>query len=117
MKKWIASLAILFMSELAAAAWGAIAYDTTTGAWGLSWGWYNQQQAESTAISYCGQPNCRVYITGQNTYLSLATSNYDKSWAGFGRATVKYESMYWSMYYCNQGYYSCTLKASFPTNQ
>ncbi|MGZ3771689.1 MAG: DUF4189 domain-containing protein [Bdellovibrio sp.] len=110
MKKWIlATLMILSSSFAHAGGWSAIAYDTNTGKYGYAYGTYNQQQAESNAIASCNSLNCRVVGTAFNRWLSLALSNTDVKMYGVGWSPNQYESLYWSMYYCNQGTYSCKV--------
>ncbi|MFM6928510.1 MAG: DUF4189 domain-containing protein [Bdellovibrio sp.] len=110
MKKWILTLVMFFSSSFAfAGGWSAIAYDRTTGSYGYAYGTYNKEQAESGAIASCNSLNCRVVATAFNSWVALAVSNTDLNMYGAGWSANRFEALYWSMYYCNQGPSSCKV--------
>lgn len=111
MKTFLLSCIVFFVSSasFAAGGWSAIAYDTTNGKYGYAQGTYNKQQAESGAISGCNSLNCKVVIAVYNTHAALSVSKTNAAYYGTGFAPSKFEAMYWSMYYCNQGPTSCRV--------
>lgn len=114
MKKYLLALMITLCTSWAWAAggWAAIAYDSTNGNYGYSYGWYNKQQAESTAISYCGSLNCKAVASVHNGWVALAVSKNTVATWGAGYAADRYQALYWAMYYCNQGTYACKIVIS-----
>lgn len=114
MKKWLVGLAIMMSSNLALAAWGAIAYDRYTGRYGLSWGWGTQNQANITAVNYCASANCVIVASGYNVYLALATGKSSVYWYGASWSPVKYSALYWALRKCNdQGNTACNSLVDF----
>lgn len=114
MKKLILILLTSCISSWAWAAggWSAIAYDTTNGKYGFAYGTYNKQQAESNAIAYCNSYNCRVVVTAYNGWAALAISKTDVRTYGVGYAPDRFQALYWSLYYCNQGPSACKVVVS-----
>lgn len=113
MKALLVSFILFFMSSMTwAGGWSAIAYDTTNGKYGYAQGTYNKQQAESAAISGCNSLNCKVVIAVFNSHAALSVSKTNPAIYGTGYAPSKFEAMYWSIYYCNQGPTSCRVVIS-----
>ena len=66
--------AVAFMSSAASAGWGAIAYNSDTGASGQSHGYASEGAASSAALGFCGG-GCRVVAIEENSCIALATNS------------------------------------------
>ena len=80
--------ALLLLGATAApahAGYGAIAYDQTTGAFGVSQNEPNAARANELALKKCGSSECRVHAVEPRGCGALAKSENDKAWGGADR--------------------------------
>ena len=68
------SIAALVFSDVAFAGFGAIAYNSTTGAWGESHGYPGRRSAEREALRTCGG-GCSIVNWEENSCVALATGS------------------------------------------
>ena len=80
--------------------YGAIAYDTATGAYGYTYNYGNRASAESAALSRCGRPGCEVRTWFYNACGALSTSN-DGGW-GSSRGSSRYNAEVKALNACRQ---------------
>jgi hypothetical protein len=84
-----AGLAVLTLTAGAAparAAFGAFAYDETTGKYGASWNQASEKQADETALKSCTSDKCKIVFrikTGQCG--AIAATENGKAWGGATR--------------------------------
>ena len=79
-----AALASCAAAHPALAQYGAIAYDTTNCAWGDSWNYANQAEANAKAIAECKHPGCRVVAQiGPHQCGALAATADCHGWGWF----------------------------------
>jgi Domain of unknown function (DUF4189) len=97
-------LATLAFPSASFAGWGAIAYNSSTGASGESHGHGSQAEAENAALKLCGG-GCSIINSEENSCIALATSA--RRWGeGHGYATQE-EAVNAAHAACNVG---CILK-------
>lgn len=66
---------------------GAIAYDRKTGAWGYSYNWNTQREAEDNALAQCKKndgPDCEVMVWYQRECGAVASADGDEAYWGTG---------------------------------
>jgi hypothetical protein len=82
-----ASLAALaLVAAPAHAAFGAFAYDETTGKYGYSWNETSEKRAEEAALKGCASNGCKiVFRTGSNQCGAFAMTPNGKIWGGATR--------------------------------
>jgi len=81
-----ALIAIVAFPGVSLAGWGAISYNSSTGASGEGHGYPSRAAAQNAALSACGG-GCRIINWEQNTCIALAT-NSSRAWGeGHGYAT------------------------------
>lgn len=78
----------LMLATPALAAFGAVAYDQTTGKYGASFNQAKQSQAFEDALRQCGSAGCRVYPVEPQGCGALALSDKDKAWGGADRESL-----------------------------
>jgi len=88
------SLALVALAGLATSArpalaqQGAIAYDQNNCAWGASWNYADQAQAQAKAMAECNHAGCRVLAQiGPNQCGALAATPNCKGWGWATRPT------------------------------
>lgn len=81
-----AALAMLAATAPAQAAFGAFAYDQTTGKYGYSWNETSEKKAEEAALKGCASDNCKiVFRTGAGQCGAFAMNENGKIWGGATR--------------------------------
>jgi hypothetical protein len=66
---------------------GAIAYGRHSGAWGYSYNWDTQKEAEENALAQCKKndgPDCEVMVWYQRECGAVASADGDKAYWGIG---------------------------------
>ena len=82
----LAALALLLAAPAAAAAsWGAIAIDPTSGKVGYARGQTTVVRAKETALKECGESHCKVAVWVSNGYGAVVKKKNGVYIAGLGR--------------------------------
>jgi hypothetical protein len=82
----LAALALVVGAAPAHAAFGAFAYDETTGKYGYSWNETSEKKAEEAALKGCASDGCKiVFRTGSNQCGAFAMTSSGKVWGGATR--------------------------------
>lgn len=94
--------------------YGAIAYSSSTGRYGYSYNHATLAKAEADAERRCGVRDCRIVVSGSNTYLALARGrNY--AW-GSGRNESKNDAVREALDRCGGHTSDYHLQIAFHTN-
>ena len=97
-------LATLVFPSASFAGWGAIAYNSSTGASGESHGYGSQAEAENAALNFCGG-GCSIINWEENSCIAMAANSARRWGEGHGYAT-KDEAVNAALAACNAG---CSL--------
>jgi len=100
------AFAVWVVPGAALAGWGAIAYNSATGAWGEAHGYGTQADAESAALGYCGG-GCQIINYEENSCIALATGPGGAWGEGHGYSTSD-EAIATALSYCGGG---CSWRA------
>jgi serine/threonine-protein kinase len=73
--------AILLPDAALAQNWGSIAYSPSSQTAGRSYNWPSQEDAEISALNYCGRSDCEYAISFQNACGAVAVGD-NGGWAG-----------------------------------
>ena len=83
----LAALALIAGAAPAHAAFGAFAYDQTTGKYGYSWNETSEKQAEAAALKGCASEKCKiVFRTKGGQCGAFAMAENGKIWGGATRS-------------------------------
>ena len=84
----VALLAALVLPSAAFAGWGAIAYNSATGANSESHGYPSRWAAEAAALAACGG-GCSIMNWEENSCIALATGSSGRWGEGHGYSTYR----------------------------
>jgi len=77
---------LLLGAAPALAGYGAIAFNETTGKYGLSWNEQTQHRAEEIALRDCGGEGCKIVVpVGPRECAALATAEKGTAWGAAKR--------------------------------
>ena len=91
--------------------YGAIAYDSSDEAWGVSWDYNTQNNAEKEALNNCSQKGtrCEIVVHVINECGAYATGSGDASGWGSGNSRIIAERN--ALKYCREHGRDCALRA------
>jgi serine/threonine-protein kinase len=88
--------------------WAAIAYSTSTGSYGYSYGWLAESNARRVALKNCKARDAKVIVVVGNYYVALAKGD-DPSAYGYGYSTSADEARAIALRECRKRTTNCYI--------